>query len=155
MKKLLEAAGRGFLLAFGAAALTYAAGILEAPNLSDAVALGVAALGASFSAGLTALKEWVPQFSWATILPFPPAWISRLDVFTIAAVGTLIVSLTDIINQAPDLTLWPALVTAAITGALAAGFRTVVGAATKGETGLGIGANKGIGPAVAPSFPGE
>lgn len=136
MKQLLEAAGRAFLLAFGATYATYAAGIFEAPNTAAALTLAVAALGASFSGALGAIKEYVPQFSWATILPdrVPAAWVSRLDVFTITAVGVLIVAITNIITESPDLTLWPALITSAIAGAIAAGFRSAVGATTKGET---------------------
>lgn len=146
MKKLLEAAGRTAVLAGGAIFATYVAGILEAPNLDAAFALSLTALGAAIAGALAALKEFVPQFSWATILGkwLSPPWISRLDVFTWTAVGALIVSFTDLLNAAPDLSTWPGLVVAAITGALAAGFRTVVGAGTKGEspapgTGLGDG----------------
>ena len=136
MKRLLEAAGRGFILVFGASLVTYASGIFEAPSPEAALALSIAALGASVAAGLTALKEFVPQFSWRTILPsvVPIAWVARLDIFTIAVVGILIVSTTDILTQAPDLSAWPALFTAALTGAIAAGFRTVVALGTKNET---------------------
>jgi hypothetical protein len=146
MKAVLEAWGRAFGLAFLATGLTYAAGILEAPNLADAVALGVAALGASIAGGLGAVKQLLPEFSWATILPdrVPPQWTSRLDVFTITAAGTWIVAVTDIINQAPDLSAWKAIVTSAVTGALAAGFRAVVGMTTKGEHPL---PDKGLTPA--------
>lgn len=136
MKKLLEAAGRAGLVAFAGVALTFMPGIWEAPNLSDAVGLGVTALAAAIAAFLGAVKEFVPQFSWTTILGrwLSPAWISRMDIFTWTAVGTLIVSFTDIINQAPDLGFQAGVITAAITGAIAAGFRTLVAAGTKGET---------------------
>lgn len=137
MSVWLEKAGKGFILAFLASLLTYMPGIWEAPNLADARALGVAALGASIAAGLLVIKAFLSEFSWGTLLTplgVPLAWVSRIDLFSVTFVGTLIVSTTDLINQAPDLGTWRALVTAAITGAIAAAFRAVVALGTKGES---------------------
>jgi hypothetical protein len=154
MKVWLEAAGRGAVLAFGAMYVTYLAGILEAPTQRDALGLALAALGASVVAGLSVVKQALPAFSWGSVLGrwLSPAWVGRVDIFTMTAVGTLIASTTDIIQQSPDLSTWPALFTAALTGALAAGFRTVVGAGTKGESPA---PGSGISPRVATDPPAE
>jgi hypothetical protein len=138
VKDWLNAAGRAFLFAFGAAVVVYVPGVLEAPDVDGAAMLGLAAVAASFTAGLAAVKQLLPSFSWKTVLGkwLPVPWISRLDIFTFTAAGTLIVSVSDVLSTAPNLSTWPSAFTAAATGALAAGFRTAVAAGTKGETPL-------------------
>lgn len=131
----LEKAGRAFLFAFAGSVVIYMPGILEAPNLKDASGLGVAALGAALAAGLLAIKALLPSFSLGSVLPFlSVANVARVDMFVATFIGTLIVGITDFIKQAPDLTGWDAVIVPVLTGALAAAFRTLVGAATPGET---------------------
>ena len=141
MKALLEAWGRAFGLAFGATLLIFAPDVIDvlgadAPNVQLALDLGYAALAASIAGGLNAVKELVPQFSWKLALGkwLSPAMTGRLDIFTWTFLGALIVSVTDILNAAPDLETWPALLASALAGALAFALRTVVGLGTKGET---------------------
>lgn len=131
MEKLLFAVGTSFLRAFGAALLTYALGILAAPNLHVGVALSVAALLASIAAGLRAIQVFVPAISFGRFVPQPfGGW---LDSFTRAGVSAFIVSATGWL-LAPDLANWRSVGVAAVVGALAAGFRAVQGTVTPGES---------------------
>lgn len=133
MKKLFTAAAKAAVLAAGAIALTYGYGIFSAPNLAAAIALAVAMVAASFAGGLAALQEFVPQLSFGAYIPQP--WGAYVDRFVQTALATLIVGFTDILNAAPDLQVeWKTAIIAAITGALAAAFRAVVGAGTQGES---------------------
>lgn len=139
---LFFAVGTAFLHAFGGALLTYALGILAAPNLSVAVSLSVAALLASIAAGLRAVQVFIPQISFASIKSLPAALAAWLDSFTRAAIAAFIVSITGWL-LAPDLATWRTVGLAAIVGALSAGFRATQGAVTPGESPvpqLGIGA---------------
>lgn len=131
MKKLFTEAAKAFLLAAGAVALTYGEGIASAPNLAAAIALGVAMVAASFAGGLAALQAFVPRLSFSSYIAQP--WAAYLDRFLQTFVATLIVAFTDILNAAPDLHVQKAVIIAAITGALAAAFRAVVGTGTRGE----------------------
>lgn len=130
MKELLSAAGRAFLRAFGASVIVYAAGVLAAPNLDRAYALGVAALVASLAAGLRALQAYVPQLTLTHYLgvPFGP-WA---DSFLHGFLGSLLVTWIAILG-APDLSLSRSVAVAAVVGALAAGIRALQGALTAGE----------------------
>lgn len=130
MQKLLFAVGTAFLRAFGAALLTFALGILAAPNFTVAVSLSIAALCASIAAGLRAVQVWVPFLTFAAWVRQPVA--AYLDSFARAAISALIITLTGWL-LAPDLTTWKAVITAAVVGALAAGFRAVQGATSVGE----------------------
>ena len=61
--------------------------------------------------------------------------LKLFDRFIQTALATLIVGFTEILNAAPDLQVnWRAAAIAAVTGALAAAFRAVVGAGTQGES---------------------
>ncbi len=129
-KNLLSSAGRAFIGAFAVSALTLSTGILAAPNLNEAYALGVAALFASLAAGVKVLQEFVPQLRFGSYIAQPyGAW---LDAFVQAGLGAFLVSFVGVLN-APDLATAKALVTGAVVGALMAGFRAVQGLVTPGE----------------------
>lgn len=131
MKKLLEQAGREFLKAFGAALIVVLPGVLVATNLDQAFALGVSALIASFAAGFKAVQVFVPQLTFAALLPQPvAAWV---DAFVRTAVATLLVSVISFLNE-PQYDNWKAVLFGALTGAVAAGLRALEGLTTKGET---------------------
>lgn len=129
-KELLSSAGRAFIGAFSVAALTLSTGILAAPNLDQAFALGVAALIASVAAGVKVLQEFVPQLRFGSYIAQP--FGAYLDAFLQAAVGAFLVLLVGVLN-APDLATAKSLIVAAIVGALMAGFRALQGLATPGE----------------------
>src|SRR3970040_3209116 len=130
LKNLLSSAGRAFIAAFAVSALTLSTGILAAPNLNEAFALGVAALFASVAAGIKVLQEFVPQLRFGNYVAQP--FGAYLDAFLQAALRTFLVLLVGILN-APDLATAKALATAAFIGALMAGFRALQGLVTPGE----------------------
>lgn len=131
MKALLAAAGREFLKAFGASLVVLMPGVLSAPDLNQAYALGVAALFASVAAGVRAVQVFVPQLSFAGLLPQPvAAWV---DAFVRGFLGAFLVSVVGVLN-APDLNTARALVVAALVGAGVAAFRALEGLLTSGET---------------------
>lgn len=134
MKALLAAAGRTFLKAFGASVVVLAPGVLSAPDLNQAYALGVAALFASVAAGVRAIQVFVPQLSFVGLLPdsakVVAAWV---DAFVRGFLGAFLVSVIGVLN-APDLSTAKALGTAALVGALVAAFRALEGLLTKGES---------------------
>jgi len=129
-KNLLSAAGRAFIGAFAVSVVTLSTGILAAPNLNEAYALGVSALFASVAAGVKVLQEFVPQLRFGSYIKQP--FGAYLDAFVQAFTGALLVSLIGVLN-APDLATAKALVTAAVVGALMAGFRALQGLVTPGE----------------------
>jgi len=129
-KELLSAAGRAFIGAFAVSVVTLSTGVLSAPNLNEAYALGVAALFASIAAGVKVLQEFVPQLRFGSYLPIP--FGAYLDAFVQAALGAFIVLFVGVLN-APDLATARSLFTAAIVGALMAGFRALQGLLTPGE----------------------
>lgn len=131
MKALLEAAGRQFLQQFAAALIVYGVGILAAPDLAHTYLIAVAAIVAAFASGLAGIVAYLPDFTFAR-------WFGRpfgdwLDAFVLAFLSTLIVTLPGVLG-APDFGTLKAIVVGAITGALAAGVRAVVGILTPGET---------------------
>lgn len=129
-KELLSSAGRAFIGAFVASAIALSTGILAAPNLNEAYALGVAALFASIAAGVKVLQEFVPALRFGSYVPQPyGAW---LDAFLQAALGAFLVLLVGVLN-APDLATAKSLLSAAVVGALMAGFRALQGLLTPGE----------------------
>ena len=130
-KELLSSAGRAFIGAFVASGVALSTGILAAPNLNQAYALGVAALFASVAAGVKVLQEFVPQLRFGSYIPQP--YGAYLDAFLQAGLGALLVSLVGVLN-APDLATAKSLFTAAIVGALMAAFRALQGLLTPGET---------------------
>ena len=130
MKHLLEQAGKSFLRAFGASALTYALGILAAPNLNQAYVLAAAAVVGSLVAGFRALQEFVPQLSFTHYIK-PPYGV-YVDSFARAFLGSFIASVAAI-NAVPDLSTVKSLAVAAIIGAITAGIRAVQAVFTQGE----------------------
>ena len=129
-KELLSAAGRAFIGAFAVSVLTLSTGILAAPNLNQAYALGVAALFASVAAGVKVLQEFVPQLRFGSYISQP--FGAYLDAFVQAGLGAFLVSIVGVLN-APDLATAKSLITAAVVGALMAGFRALQGLVTPGE----------------------
>lgn len=136
MKNLLEKAGLSFLRAFVGSVVVLSVGISQAPNLDQAYALGVAALIASFAAGLKAIQVLVPQLSFVGLFPdkyvVVAAWV---DSFVRAFLGALIVGVLGVLN-APDLNTAKALAVAAIVGAVTAGLRAIQGFVSQGEAPL-------------------
>jgi hypothetical protein len=129
-KELLSSAGRAFIGAFAVSALALSTGVLAAPNLNQAYALGVAALFASVAAGVKVLQEFVPQLRFGSYIAQP--FGAYLDAFLQAGLGALLVSLVGVLN-APDLATARSLALAALVGALMAGFRALQGLVTPGE----------------------
>lgn len=129
-KELLSSAGRAFIGAFAVSVVTLSTGILAAPNLNEAYALGVAALFASLAAGVKVLQEFVPALRFGSYIAQP--FGALLDAFLQAAVGTFLVLFVGVLN-APDLETAKSLATAAVVGALMAGFRALQGLLTPGE----------------------
>lgn len=147
MRAWLDYAARQAVIAFAATALIYMPGIWEAPNLRDAVGLGVVALGASIVAVLMVIKAVWSGFSVGSLVgdKLSAAWVARIDLFIATFVGNVTVALSDLINQSPDLSLERAAIVGAMTGAVAAAFRTLVGLGTTGESPA---PEVGVGPAV-------
>lgn len=134
MKAVLEAAGRAFVQAFAAALIVYGAGILKAPGLHQDYLIATSAIIASFAFGLAAFLNYVntakPRFTFVRWFGHPLGdW---LDAFVLAFLSTLIVTLPGVLG-APDFGTLKAIVVGAITGAIAAGVRGVVGLLTPGE----------------------
>lgn len=130
MKELLRQVGREFLKAFGASVVVLAPGVLAAPDLNQAYALGVAALFASVAAAVKAVQVFVPQLSFAEFLPQPvAAWA---DAFARGFLGAFLVSVVGVLN-APDYATGKAALVAAVVAAAAAGFRALEGLLTKEE----------------------
>lgn len=129
-KELLSSAGRAFIGAFAVSAVALSTGVLAAPNLDQAFALGVAALFASVAAGVKILQEFVPALRFGSYISQP--FGAYLDAFVQAGVGAFLVSLVGVLN-APDLATSKSLLTAAVVGALMAGFRALQGLLTPGE----------------------
>lgn len=130
MRKFLSDAGLAMLKAFWASLLVLAPGIWLAPNLDRAIALGIAALCAASASGLAALQVVFPAFSVRNYVPDP--WGPMIDSFLHAAVPAFITAITGWLAM-PDLSLWRSVVTAAMSGAFAAGFRAIQGWGTVGE----------------------
>ena len=131
LKNLLSQAGRAALKAFVVTFLTFAAGLLAATNLKEFAALAVGALVASGVAALKAVQVFVPQLSFAGLLPQPFA--SWLDAFVIAGLSAFLV-LVQGVSDAPNYDAGKAVVVAAVIGGLQAAFRALEGVLTKGET---------------------
>lgn len=133
MLHLLSEAGRSFLRAFVGSLVILLPGVLAAPNLDGAVALGIAALIASIAAGLKAIQVFVPQLTFAAVLPARFAVFALwVDSFARAFISTLIVSLTGWLAM-PTLDFSKSVVVALLVGALAAGVRAVQSLLTPGE----------------------
>lgn len=130
MTVVLERAGASFLRAFGAGIITYGVGVWAAPNLNAGVALGAAAVASALAAGIRAVQVYVPQLSFKSVIgQVQGAWV---DSFARAFIGYGLTAATGWL-LAPDLANWKAVAVAAITGAIAAGFRALQGLLTAGE----------------------
>jgi hypothetical protein len=143
MRVILSAAGRAFARDFAIAFLTFAAGILAAPNLRQAGALATAASIAALVAGVRAVRVFVPQLAegLAKLLHAPTAYAEvLLTGLTTLLMGFIV--LVEGVLSAPDL---EAGKSAAIAGILAIGtalVRVIQAWLTPGESptpGLGIG----------------
>ena len=143
MQKLLSDAGRSFLRAFAGSLIVLAPGILAAPNLNRAVAIGIAAVIASIAAGLKTLQAYVPRLSFVPYLPAPAGALA--DSFSRAFIAAFLTSVIGIFEM-PNLSTAKSLVVAALVGAITAGIRGLQGALTTGEAPFG---NVGIQPAPA------
>lgn len=130
MKELLGAAGRAFLRTFAAALIVYAAGISQAKNLNELLALGAAALLGALAAGLRALQAYVPKLTFAHWIGGPAGPI--VDSFAHGFLAAFIAAWIGILGL-PSLSSWHAAILAAIVGAFNAGIRAAQGALTHGE----------------------
>jgi hypothetical protein len=131
MTSLLSAAGRAFLRAFAGALIILLPGVLNAPDLNAARALGVAAFLASLVAGIRAIQAYAPQFTIANFIGAP--WGTYADSFLRAFLGTFMTMITGAL-QAPNLSTGKSLAVAALIGAVTAGIRALQGLFTKGSS---------------------
>lgn len=133
MNKFLFATLTAFGRAFGIAFLLAATGILTAPDQKTAIAMSFAALIGAFVMGLRAIQVFIPQLSFASILPQPfAAWA---DSFTRAFLASFITLLTGWL-AAPDWSNSKAALTGVIIGALTMGVRALQGLFTPGDSPL-------------------
>lgn len=124
MLNVLSEAGRSFLRAFIGSMLILLPGVLAAPNLDEAFGLGVAALIASIAAGIKVIQVFVPQLSFASLVP--PGVGLLLDSFARAFLASLLVLVPGVLN-APNLSEGKALAVAALIAAVTAGVRALQG----------------------------
>jgi hypothetical protein len=138
MTSLLSAAGRAFLRAFAGALIILLPGVLAAPDLNAARALGVAAFLASLVAGIRAIQAYAPQF---TIAQYIGAQVGAyVDSFLRAFLATFLTMITGAL-QAPNLSTGKSLAVAALIGAVTAGVRALQAFFTTGQSpsaGIGI-----------------
>lgn len=133
MLRLLSEMGRSFLRAFGGALIVLLPGILAAPDLTGAVALGIAALIASIAAGLKAIQVFVPQLSFKSIMTGKLApYYTWVDSFVRAFIAALIVGVLGLLAM-PTQDWDKAAVTAVLVAAFTAGIRALQGFFTPGE----------------------
>ena len=130
-KEVLSSAGRELLVVGATAAAVFLPGLLQAPNLDAAYAIGIAALVAAGAAVLKALQAMVPAFSWSSVgVPQPVA--AYLDIATRVVISSLFVIGFNVLN-APTLHDAKLAFTAGILGIAAAVGRALQGALTPGE----------------------
>lgn len=131
MEKLLFAALTSFGRSFGITFIGFAVGILGATDVSSARALSIAALAASVAAALRTVQVFIPQLSFAALLPQP--WAAYVDAFArqFLAVGT-----TTLAGwlAAPNWGAWHSALLGILTGAAVAGVRALQGLLTPGQT---------------------
>lgn len=131
MTTLLERAGTAFLRMFFVTFIVYVAGILQAPDKNAAISLSIAALAASLAAAFRAVQVFIPQLSFASILPQPvAAWV---DSFARAFLAAFITGIAGWLAQ-PDFSTWKAAGLALVIGAATAGVRAIQGLLTSGES---------------------
>lgn len=122
-KTLIDAA-LAFAKAFVAVAIIVAVGILTAPNLDGALALGIAGLAASVSAGVAALQTFVPAVSVRAYVAEPLG--SALDAGIHAGLGLFVVSVTGWLAM-PDFSSWRSFLVGLVAAVGAAFLRAVQG----------------------------
>lgn len=133
MLHLLSEAGRSFLRAFGGSLIILIPGLLAAPDLNGAVALGIAALIASVAAGIKAVQVFIPQLTFAKL--FPAKYVTYAlwtDSFVRAFLAALTVSLTGWLAM-PALAFDKSVIVGILVGAVTAGLRAVQSLFTPGE----------------------
>src|ERR1044072_1487964 len=118
MRELLSKMGRSFLRAFAASVLVYSTGVLAAPNLNQAYALGVAAIVAALAAGLGAVNALVPQLTFGGVYGAVAGSAVR------AFIAAFLTGWIGILN-APDLSVTIAAVTAVVIPAATAALRVL------------------------------
>lgn len=122
---VLQRAGLSFLRAFGAAAITYGAGILAAPSLDQRYVLALGAVIGSLAAGFRALQEFVPQLSFVS---YAGARVGGYaDAFARAFLSSLFAALGGFrpLNDVPDLGAAKNFVVAAVVAALAVALKAL------------------------------
>lgn len=133
MLHLLSEAGRAFLKAFGASLLVLLPGVLAAPDLTGAYALGVSAIIAALVGGLGAIQVFVPQLSFKSLFPAQYAFVALwVDTFARAFIGSL-VTLSVAFLSTPDISVTRAAITGIIVGAVTAGLHALQGLLTPGQ----------------------
>jgi hypothetical protein len=133
MRTLFADASRAFVREWLASILILLPGVLAAPNLNQAVALGIAALIASIAAGAKTLQAFVPLLTFAKILPQPyAAWA---DAFTRGFLAAFLVSVYGI-SSMPDLSGWRSVAVGILVGAVSAGARALEATITPGQSAI-------------------
>lgn len=133
MRATLSAAGRAFLRAFVGSVIVLAPGILAAPDLNQSKALGVAALLSSIAAGVRAIQVFVPELSFAGLLPERYRLFGEyVDNFTRAFLATFLTLFLGVLD-APDLNAARAAIAGLLVGGLAAGVLAVQKTFQSGE----------------------
>lgn len=120
MRATLSAAGRAFLRVFIPGILALSLGLLAAPNLNQAYAIGVAGLFALLAAATRTLQAFVPMLRFELRLPEP--WGAMVDSMIQAAVGAFLTSVIGILD-APNLSTLRSLALAGILAILTAVLR--------------------------------
>lgn len=136
MRVLLSAAGRAFLRDFAITFLALATGILAAPDYRQAAALAAAASLAALTAGVRAVRVFVPGLSTglANLLNVPTAYAEVV----LTGLTTLLfgfIALVEGVLSAPDLEAGKAAATAGLLAVGTALVRVIQAALTPGEPG--------------------
>lgn len=133
MLLLLSEMGRAFLRAFGGSLIILLPGVLTAPSLNGAVALGIAALVASLAAGLKAIQVFIPQLSFTSLLPASVrayGWV--LDDFARAFFASFVIAITGWLAM-PDFSWSNSIFIGLLVAAVTAGIRAIQGGLTPGD----------------------
>lgn len=135
-EKFLFAVGTSFGRAFGITFLSSAVGILGATNTSAAIALSIAALGASVAAGLRSIQVFIlliggPDISFSRI--FGKVWGAYADAFVRVFLATFTISVAGWL-AAPNWGFWHSAFYGALQGAAVAAVRALQGAVNPDET---------------------
>lgn len=150
MNTLLSAIARTFLRTFAGALIIFAPGVLAAPDVGAARGLGVAALLASIAAGIRSVQAYVPQLTLTHYIG--ASYGVYADSFLHGFLASLVATVPGVLTT-PELNGWRSIAVSVLTGAATAGFRSVQGLLTKGESpapGTGL-PDPPAAPAVAPT----